>query len=82
MIFVGIPVLSRFDLLEKAVGCIDVPYELFVVDNSSNNRGVAASWNAILREGFDRGYGWVFIGNDDCFVGPGTIQKALDCIKK
>jgi GT2 family glycosyltransferase len=80
MIFVGIPCLNRFDLLERAVGCIDVPADVYIIDNSVKNRGVAASWNAIMREGFGRGYEWVFLANNDCFVGPGTLQKAIDVL--
>ena len=80
MIFIGIPCLNRFDLLERAVACFDVPHELFLIDNSVNNRGVAASWNAIMREGFGRGYDWVFLASNDCFVAPGTLQKAIDVL--
>lgn len=78
MIFIGIPCLNRFDLLERAVACIDVPHDLYIIDNSVVNRGVAASWNAIIREGFSRAYDWVFIGNNDCFVNPGALQLTID----
>jgi GT2 family glycosyltransferase len=70
--------LNRFDLLERAVACIDVPHDLYIIDNSVVNRGVAASWNAIMREAFSRGYDWVFVGNNDCFVNPGALQLTID----
>lgn len=78
MIFIGIPCLNRFDLLEQAVACIDVPHELYLIDNSVVNLGVAKSWNRILREGFSRGYDWVFIGNNDCFANPGAMQLTIN----
>jgi GT2 family glycosyltransferase len=80
MIFVGFPCLNRFDLLQRAVACIDVPADVYIIDNSVKNRGVAASWNSIMREGFGRGYEWVFLANNDCFVAPGTPQKAIDVL--
>lgn len=80
MIFVGIPCLNRFDLLERAVASIDVPHELFLIDNSVHNRGVAASWNAIMREGFARGFEWVFCGVNDAFLGPGDLDRAIDLL--
>ena len=80
MIFIGIPCLNRFDLLARAIASIDVPNELFLIDNSVNNRGWAASINAILREGFGRGYDWVFCGVNDAFLGRGDLQRALDLL--
>jgi len=77
MIFVGIPVLNRRDLLERAVASIDVPHHLYIVDNSVVNRGVAASWNAIIRQGFEAGYRWIFIGSNDCFLDAGSLAKGI-----
>lgn len=77
MIFIGVPWLNRRDLLDRCLSCLDVSHELFIVDNSKENRGVPASWNLILNEAFIHGYDWAFIGSNDCFLAPGSLAAAV-----
>jgi GT2 family glycosyltransferase len=82
-----IPVLNRFDLLEKALSSIDYKIDnILVIDNSNsyknnnvhvinvpNNIGVASSWNLGIKCYSTLPY-WVFMGNDVEWL-PGTLQK-------
>jgi GT2 family glycosyltransferase len=63
------------DLQELAEG------RQITVLHQARNLGVAASWNLILRTGFERGHHWVFIGSNDTFLTPGSIRAALDMPK-
>lgn len=42
-----------------------------------HNRGVAASWNLIIRTGTERGHDWWFIGSNDAFLHPGSLRAAV-----
>ena len=97
----GVPVLSRYDLLERLIASAEdgavKPHRYLIVDNGGRldtksssiaravargatvsvlspgrNLGVAASWNAILREAHPR-YATV-ISNDDVTLGPRTLE--------
>lgn len=82
-----IPVLNRFDLLEKALASIDYPVDnILVIDNSNSykndkvnvlnmpsNMGVAGSWNLGIKCYPHSPY-WVFMGSDVEWL-PNTLQK-------
>ncbi len=55
--------------------------EVTVLDQT-RNLGVAASWNLIMRTGFESGHHWVFIGSNDTFLHPGSIRAAIDMPKE
>src|SRR5271166_2286972 len=99
-IIIGVPVLSRYDLLERFFASAEdgtlKPDRYLVVDNggkftetpsvrralergatvsvlsTGGNLGVAASWNAILREAYPES---VVISNDDITLGPETLAR-------
>lgn len=82
-----IPVLNRFDLLEKALASIDYPVDnVLVIDNSNSykndkvnvlnmpsNMGVSGSWNLGIKCYPHSPY-WVFMGSDVEWL-PNTLQK-------
>jgi GT2 family glycosyltransferase len=82
-----IPVLNRFDLLEKALVSIDYPVDnILVIDNSNSykndkinvlnmpsNMGVAGSWNLGIKC-YPRSPYWVFMGSDVEWL-SGSLQK-------
>ena len=82
-----IPVLNRFDLLEKALVSIDYPVDnILIIDNSNSykndkvnvlnmpsNMGVAGSWNLGIKCYPHSPY-WVFMGSDVEWL-PNTLQK-------
>jgi GT2 family glycosyltransferase len=45
------------------------------------NRGVAASWNCIIRTGISRGHDLIFIGSNDTFLTPGSIKTVVEFTK-
>lgn len=47
-----------------------------------HNLGVAASWNRIALEAFSRGLDYFVVGSNDCFLGPGALQRSLDVFKE
>jgi GT2 family glycosyltransferase len=79
----AIPVLNRFDLLEKVLDSIDYPIEnILIIDNSNSyktsrlnthvlnmpsNLGVAASWNLAIKC-FPHSPYWLIGSNDTKFV--------------
>ncbi len=101
-IFIGIPVLNRFDLLRQCIEAVDYTAEVVVINNNGvdatfrsavdslsatngfqvlhqkRNLGVSRSWNLLIREGFTRGYEWVFIGSNDTTLHPGSLKAAVD----
>jgi hypothetical protein len=44
--------------------------------DQARNLGVAASWNLILRTGFERGHRWVYIGSNDTLLHPGRSRSS------
>jgi GT2 family glycosyltransferase len=84
-----IPVLNRFDLLEKVLDSIDYPIEnILIIDNSNSyktnrenvhvinlpsNLGVAASWNLGIKC-FPHSPYWIIGSNDNKWI-PGNLKK-------
>jgi GT2 family glycosyltransferase len=52
------------------------------IAHQAGNIGVAASWNSIIRTGFERGYDRVFIGSNDTFLHAGALATAIDTTKE
>jgi hypothetical protein len=86
-----IPVLNRFDLLERVLDSIDFPIDnILIIDNSNSyktnrdvkvfnmpsNLGVAASWNLGIKCYPHAPY-WVIGSNDNIFV-AGSLKKILE----
>lgn len=83
----GVPILTRPDLLDEMLASIDVEVgEIVVIDNGGvvtrsdvsvirpeHNLGVAASWNAIARATPDAAW-WAIVGFDVTFA-PGDLDR-------
>jgi len=52
----------------------------FEICQERHNLGVSASWNKILRKGFRKKYTDVFIGSNDTFLSPTSLDKAKEIL--
>jgi len=77
-----VPVLSRFDLFTQLIKSVDVPVLPIIIDNWTENHGVAAAWNAGMDIARKEGYRYAIIANDDSYFIPGTINKIYYTIKE
>lgn len=79
-----IPVLNQFEFAIKALESVQVPenfnYELFIINNWSENNGVAAAWNIGTKKALDKKCEYILILNDDIVLAPKTIEHLLTLI--
>ena len=75
-----VPVMYNFKGLAELMESVDYPVMPYVIDNWTENRGVAVAWNIGVRKAIADGCNRVLICNDDVVLHPGTIQKMLDSL--
>jgi GT2 family glycosyltransferase len=90
----GIPIINRFDKLERLIDSIDIPVRLVVIDNSGESRAQAVvpedGWVVDMPNGIGVPAAWNLIikmfptepywlvSNGDIAYGPGTLQKLIE----
>lgn len=75
-----IPFYKEREKLDACLSCLKAsthPIEPFVVDNNVENRGFTKACNIGLREAMKRGHTYAMLLNQDCYLQPDTVEKAL-----
>ena len=80
-----IPVLNQFELAIKALESIKISknfnYQIFIIDNWSENQGVAKSWNLGVKKAIENKCDYFLILNDDIILSPYTIEHMCNIIE-
>lgn len=75
-----IPFYKRQDQLDKCLAALaasTVPIEPWVHDNTQHNLGFTKACNLGLREAMRRGHKYAMLLNQDCYVQPDSVEKAV-----
>lgn len=75
-----IPFYKRQDQLDKCLAALAAstyPAEPYVHDNNTDNVGYTKACNLGLRESLRRGHKYALLLNQDCYVKPDAIEKAI-----
>jgi len=76
-----VPTMLKFELFMKMIASIDYPIKPYIIDNSSENRGVASSWNEGIKRAMADNYKYAIISNDDIEFINGTIEALINGIQ-
>jgi len=90
----GIPIINRFDKLERLIESIDIPVRLVIIDNSGQSKAFDVApeeaWVVDMPNGIGVPAAWNLIikmfptepywliSNGDLAYGPGTLQKLVE----
>lgn len=75
-----IPFFKRQDQLDKCLAALKAsthPIEPYIHDNTTNNLGFTKACNLGLREAMRRGDKYAMLLNQDCYVQPDAVEKAI-----
>lgn len=77
-----IPFYKRQDQLDKCLAALSAStypggVEPYIHDNNTNNLGYTKACNLGLREALRRGHQYAILLNQDCYVQPDAIEKAI-----
>ena len=70
-----VPVMHNFKGFTELMQTVQMPVQPIVIDNWTENKGVAAAWNEGLRR--SKNYDYAFIVNDDVRFRPGAMHTML-----
>lgn len=76
-----IPFYKRQDQLDKCIAALaasTVPIEPYVHDNNEANVGFTKACNLGLREALRRGDKYALLLNQDCYVNPDSVARAVE----
>lgn len=76
MVGLVVPVLSNFTGFTSLMRTVDISVMPLVIDNWTENRGVAAAWNEGIRRGWDQEF--IIIANDDVTFYPETMGRLIE----
>lgn len=75
-----IPFYKRQDQLDKCLAALaasTVPVEAYVHDNNVDNVGFTRACNLGMRESMRRGHKYAILLNQDCYLNPDAVEKAI-----
>lgn len=78
------PVLCQFQLAVEALHSVQSQYDWqpFIVDNWSDNRGVAAGWNEGCRQALAARCTHILVINDDVVLTPWTVDALVGLLEQ
>jgi GT2 family glycosyltransferase len=79
-----IPAYRKPDQLERCLAALAAqthPCSPVVIDNDTENRGFTAACNEGLRLAIDRGEEFAVLLNQDCYLQPNAIEKAIEFMR-
>jgi len=84
-IAVIVPVLNQFELAVKSLESIHFPknfvWQPIIVNNWSNNNGVAKAWNIGCKRALECNFDFIMIINDDIVVSPHAGFHMVDLLR-
>lgn len=75
MVALAVPVMSNFKGFTELMASVDIAIKPTVIDNWTENRGVAKAWNKAIADNMSEEV--LIIANDDVVFWPGTLRKLV-----